>query len=594
MYRDMIKTLINVATGKEKADLVIRNACLVNVYSNEIIPGSTVAVKGEKIAFVGVDGKHTIGPKTNVIDAAGKVVIPGLIDAHTHLDIPVVFPTEYARRSLMCGTTTIITETLEMANVLGHDPGHAGLLNMLEAFEAQPLKLFTVVPSYIPALSSYGRTMPFTKEETAALLKREHVLGLGETAWNAVLDENEEALEMLSTGLEAGKRLDGHTAGAKKNKLIAYTASGVTSCHESITEAEAVEKLRLGLFVMIREGSVRRDLKAVSHIKDRYKEFDRFMLVSDGLNPQDIVRYGHMDYIVQKAIDLGFDPVQAIKMASLNPAGYFRIDHICGGIAPSRDADMVIIPDVRTIECETVISKGRIVAENGNLLVNMRPYHPLPELFDVIHIDRRLNSSDFEIPVEDGRQEVTVRVIDQISDVITKELIVPVPVMNNRIAIDTERDLLKIAVIGRDGGEELRDSFTGLIHGFGMLDGAFASSCSWEIGSPLVVVGARETDMACALHRIAGIGGGIVVAQDGKITAELSLPIGGFLASCTVEEAAERLEQIQKALGNLGCPLQNPYLSLQVLTGVFLPFFRITKKGLVNTKDRKTVPLIAG
>jgi adenine deaminase len=591
MYRDMIKTLMNVATGKEKADLVIRNARLVNVYSNEILPGSTIAVKGEKIAFVGLDGKHTIGAKTNVIDAAGKVVIPGLIDAHTHLDTPVVLPTEYARRSLSSGTTTIITETLEMANVLGHDPGYAGLLNLLESFEAQPLKIFSIAPSYIPALSSYGRIMPFTKEETAALLKREHVLGLGETAWNAVLDENDEALEMLSTGLEAGKRLDGHAAGAKKNKLVAYTASGVTSCHESITEAEAVEKLRLGLFIMIREGSVRRDLRAVSHIKERYKEFDRFMLVSDGLNPLDIIRYGHMDYIVQKAIDLGFDPLQAIRMASLNPAGYFRIDQICGGIAPSRDADMVIIPDVRTIEPEMVISKGRIAAENGKLLVNMRPFHPIRELLDLIHIDRNLTASDFDIHVEGGKQEVIVRVIDQISDVITKELVETVPVTNNCIAINTARDLLKISVISREEG--LRDSFTGLIHGFGMRDGAFASSCSWEIGSPMVVVGACETDMACALHRIGELEGGVVVAQNGKIIAELSLPIGGFLASCTVEEAAGRLEQIQEALSGLGCPLQNPYLSLQVLTGVFLPFFRITKRGLVNTKDRNLVPLIA-
>jgi adenine deaminase len=164
-------------------------------------------------------------------------------------------------------------------------------------------------------------------------------------------------------------------------------------------------------------------------------------------------------------------------------------------------------------------------------------------------------------------------------------------VTNNSIVINTARDLLKISVISREEG--LRDSFTGLIHGFGMRDGAFASSCSWETGSPLVVVGARETDMACALHRIGELKGGIVVAQDGKVIAELGLPVGGFIASCTVEEAAERLEQIQAALGRLGCLLQNPYLSLQVLTGVFLPFFRVTKRGLVNTKDRNPVPLIA-
>jgi adenine deaminase len=589
MYEDTIKTLINVAMGKEKADLVIRNATLVNVYSNELLKNSTIAVKGEKIAFVGVDGRHTIGPKTNVIDASGKVVIPGLIDAHTHLDIPVVFPTEYARYSLLTGTTTIITETLELANAMGHDPGYEGLLNILEAFKRQPVKIFAVAPSYIPALSSYGKIRPFTREETKALLNMENVLGLGETAWNAVLDENEEAIEILSTGLEAGKRLDGHAAGAKKNKLVAYAASGVTSCHESITGEEAIEKLRLGLAVMIREGSIRQDLEAISKIKDRVSQFERFMLVSDGLNPQDIIRNGHMSYIVQKAIDLGFDPVQAIRMASLNPAGYFRIDHICGGIAPSRDADMVIIPDIRTVQCETVISKGRIAACNGKLLVQMEPYHPLKKLLDTVHIRPNLNSCDFDIPVKEGLGEVNVRVIDQVSDLITKELVTKVQVKDHYVSIDTDRDLLKIAVISRKEGQ--LENFTGLIHGFGMKDGAFASSCSWETGSPVVVIGARETDMGHAVHRIAELKGGIVVAHGGKIVAELSLPIGGFIASCPVEEAAARLEQIRDTLRGLGCFLNNPYLSLQVLTGVFLPYFRITRKGLVNTKDRKLVPM---
>ena len=589
MYRDIITKLMHVAMGKEKADLVIKDADLVNVYSNELLHGYTIAVKEEKIAFVGKDGKHTIGEKTEVIDARGKVVVPGFIDAHTHLDLPVVPPTEYARYSILGGTTTIITETLEMANILQHEPGYEGLLHLLETLKVQPIKIFATAPSYIPALLSYGNPMPFTQEEISTLLSTGQVLGLGETSWNPVLDEDEEALDLLSTGHYAGKRLDGHASGAKKNKLIAYTASGVTSCHESVNEEEAIEKLRLGLYVMIREGSVRRDLKAVSPIKDRVKDLSRFILVSDGLNPPDIVRYGHMDYIVQKAIDLGFDPVQAICMATLNPAEYFRIDSICGGIAPFRDADINIIPDVKTIQCETVISKGRIAAHNGKLLVTMNPYMPPQKILDALHIKDTCNASDFNIPVPDGHSEINIRVINLISDLITKELITTLPVTDGSIAADTERDILKIAVIDRKNG--IKDSTTGLIHGFGIREGAFASSCSWELGSPLVVVGARETDMAQAVNRIIELKGGIVVTCKGEVVAELPLPIGGFLASCTVEEAAAKLNGIFDVLKGLGCPLQNPYISLQVITGVFLPFFRITKKGLVNTKDRKLVPI---
>ena len=589
MYKDIIKMLMNVAMGKEKADLVIRDANLVNVYSNELLHGYTIAIKGEKIAYVGKDGKHTIGDRTEVIDASGKVVIPGFIDSHTHLDLPVVPPTEYARYSILGGTTTIITETLEMANILQHDPGYEGLLHLLETLKVQPVKIFATAPSYIPALLSYGNPMPFTQEEINDLLKTGQVLGLGETSWNPVLDEDEEALDVLSAGHVVGKRLDGHASGAKKNKLIAYTASGVTSCHESVTAEEAIEKLRLGLYVMIREGSVRRDLKAVSSIKDRVKDFSRFILVSDGLNPPDIVRYGHMDYIVQKAIDLGIDPVQAIRMATLNPAAYFRIDTICGGIAPFRDADINIIPDIKTIRCETVISKGRIAARDGKLLVKMNPYIPPQKILDALYIKDTCDASDFTIPVREGCSEINVRVIDMISDLITKELITRLPVINNSVAVNAERDIMKIAVIDRKNG--IKDSATGLIHGFGMREGAFASSCSWELGSPLVVVGAGEADMARAVNRIAELKGGIVVTCQGEVVSELPLPIGGFLASCSVEEAADKLNEIRDVLNGLGCRLPNPYLSLQVLTGVFLPFFRITKKGLVNTKDRKLVPM---
>jgi adenine deaminase len=296
-----------------------------------------------------------------------------------------------------------------------------------------------------------------------------------------------------------------------------------------------------------------------------------------------------MDYIVQKAINLGFDPVQAIRMATLNPAEYFRIDSICGGIAPFRDADMNIIPDVNTIRCETVISKGRVAAHNGKLLVTMNPYIPPKKILDALHIEDTCNASDFIIPATDGRGEINVRVINMISDLITKELVITLPVTNSSIVPDTERDILKIAVIDRKNG--IKDSATGLIHGFGMKEGAFASSCSWELGSPLVVVGAGEGDMARAVNRIIELKGGIVVARKGEVVAELPLPIGGFLASCSLEEAAEKLNGIRDVLNGLGCDLQNPYLSLQVLTGVFLPFFRITKKGLVNTKDRKLVPM---
>lgn len=588
MHKERIKALVNVALGRDTADLVIKNANLVNTYSGELLEGYSIAIKGEKIAFVGKNGNHTIGSETKVIDAEGKVVIPGFIDAHTHLDIPIVHPNEYLRYSILSGTTTVVTETLEIANVLGYE----GVLNLLDALKEQPIKFFATVPSLVPTLPALEEGTPISPEEVDSLLKLDRIVGLGETHWLPIIDENEEVLAILSRGHEVKKRLEGHGAGAKGNKLVAFAAAGISSCHESITMEEAVDRLRLGMYVMVREGSVRRDLEAISSIRGKISDFRRLILVSDGLNPEDLLNYGHMSYIVQKAIDLGFEPIKAIQMATINPAEYFSLDGICGGIAPGRDADILIIPDLRTIRCQLVIAKGQIAAQNGELLLEPRKDRPPAVALKSVRLPKRFTAADFNVPVRNTKVEVEVRVVNLVSEVITRELIAKLPVANGSIQADPKQDIVKVAVIDRHHGTGR--SFTGFVKGFGMKSGAFASSYSWEARSPIVVIGANEDDMACAVNRIAELSGGIIVCAGGKILAELPLPIGGLLATCSVEEAAERLYQIRQSLKNLGCSLSNPYLSIQTLSGTFLPYFRITQEGLVNSKEKRIVALITG
>jgi adenine deaminase len=491
---------------------------------------------------------------------------------------------------MLSGTTTIITETLEIANVLGRDPGFECLVHFIKSLGDQPIKLFATAPSPAPTLSDFEEPLPYTAEDMHTLLKLDEVLGMGETPWIPVVNCDDFLMDILEKGHESGKTLEGHSSGAKGNNLVAYSTTGISSCHEAITADEALERSRLGMYVMIREGSIRRDLEAVSDIKDKIEDFRRLVLVTDGVSPEDIIRDGHMSYVVQKAIDLGFKPVNAIQMATINPAEHFSLDAVCGGISPSRDADMVIIPDITTIQCDTVISKGKIIVQDGKLLIQPQRYTPPDAILKSIHTGRKFDSADFRIPAEVNKGKVKVRVIELINDLITRETSGDLNVKNGFLEVAPDRDIIKVAVIDRYHGTG--KSFTGLVRGFGLKNGAFASSYSWEGRSPLMVVGTRDEDMALAVNRIIEMQGGITVCADNKILSELPMPIGGFLADCSVEEAAQKMHNIKQSLYGFGCPLSNPYVTIQTLSGTFLPYFRITQKGLVNIKEKKLVSLI--
>jgi adenine deaminase len=567
--------LAAVALGEEEADLVIKDADLANVYSRELLKGHSVAVKGEWIAYVGPDADHAIGRKTKVIDGEGKVLIPGLVDGHTHT-IYYASPQEFLRYAMRGGTTTIVTEIMELAFPLGY----AGLVACLEIFKDQPIKIFSTVPPAITLSKDAAKRAP-TLEQLMGLLRRDDILGVGEGFWQKVLQDETPYPALSQEALRLGKTAEGHAAGCRSRKLSAYLDYGVSSCHESVSAEEVIEKLRLGVCTMIREGSIRRELDAMGKIKDLALDLRRATLVTDGVDPRDLVAAGYLERVVQQAVDMGFDPLVAIQMATVNVAEHFNLGKVLGGIAPGKYADMVLIPDLRTIRPEYVVSGGSVIVQNGKLMVE-----PRGGAFEAkgLH-SRHFSPSDFAI-TGNSKGSVKVRVIDQVTELVTKEILFDLPVHHGSLRADPGRDISKVSIISCEGR-----TFTGLIRGHGFHRGAMATSGVWET-SGVVVVGTNDEDMAVAVNRVFETGGGIVVCAGEKVLAELPLPVGGILSDLKIEEVGRRLTSIQEKAKDLGFRFPDAALTLATLTTAAIPFLRLSEDGLVDLKTGRVVDLL--
>lgn len=576
------RDLMNVALGEAQADLAVVNARLMNVYTGEILERRTVTMKGRWIASVGDDPNGSIGPGTTVIDAQGKTLIPGLIDGHAHLS-PLFNSAEFLRYAIKGGTTTIITETMEYFPTGGYD----GVLDFLASYSAQPVKVFATAPAMV-SISRACRGIPLAT--LRKLLERDDIVGLGESYWQALVQDPDALLPLYEETLRCGKTVEGHSAGASGKKLTAYAAMGASSCHEPIAAREVLERLRLGIHVMIREGSIRRDLEAIAAVKDAGAQLRRLSLVSDGIDPEDLIEKGYMEFIVQKAIDRGFDPVTAVQMATLNVAEHFSLSGLIGGIAPGRYADMLIIPDERTIQPRYVISNGRVVASDGEILVPPRRHTFTEKSMHSVHLPAAMKDTDFRIAAPSGASRVKARVIDQVTDLVTAERQEDLPVCGGEIKADREKDIIKVAAIDR--AHKPGKKFVGLIRGFRMRAGALACSAAWD-SSDIIVVGASDADMAAAVNRIRELQGAVVVCKGGKVLAEIPLPALGLISDLSMEALAQGMKDVKDAAGSLGVPFANPFLTLLTLTGAAIPYLRICEEGLVNLKDGKTVGLFA-
>ncbi len=567
--KDIVR-MIRVARGSMPADLVLKNGRIVNVFSSEI-HGGDVAISGSRIAGVGdYEGRREI-------DLDGAYVLPGLIDGHMHIESTMVTVQEFARSVAPRGTTSVVADPHEIANVHGLE----GIHYMLNSSKFGPVNVFVMLPSCVPATHFETSGADLKGFDLYPLLAEKWVLGLGEVMnFPGVLREDEGLLDKI-TMTQDRKRIDGHAPGLSGKDLNAYIATGVASDHESTSPEEVTEKLRLGMHIMLREGSVTKNLKDLLPAVT-CENLSRCFFATDDRHPKDLLEKGHIDHMVRLAVHEGLDPVSAIRMATINTAQYYGLsDH--GAIAPGYVADLVVADDLESFNVIKVMKGGRVVAENGKMVVP-KPETPHASLRSSINI-KWLEPEDFQVEAKGKR----IRVIDLIPDqIITKASVEDAKTENGLLVADLERDLLPVAVIERHHASD--NIGHGVVRGFGLKRGAIASSVAHDSHN-IVVVGTSSEEMRAAVIEISKMKGGLAVVLNGELVEGLPLPIAGLMSEAGLNEVVRGLDRVHDAARDLGSPLDDPFMAMSFLALPVIPELKVTDLGLVDVTAFEFVDL---
>lgn len=579
MSQEQRADLVKTALGKIKADVIFVGGLLVNVYSGEILPDLCLALKGNHIAYVGPLNPELIGDNTEVHKLEGRFLVPGFIDGHTHLD-SIYKVKSYAEYALSYGNTTAVSEVAMIANAMGVK----GVEFFLKETEGLPFRVFILAPPLVPPFPELETSRPFPAAFFRKLLAMERCLGVGETYWPRVVGLEERALSQYQLSDMMGKTREGHAAGARNAKLIAYIAAGTSSCHEATNLDEALERLRLGMAVMIREGYIRQELDAISGISKESLDLQNVMIVTDFADPEDLVTNGGMNLLLKKAVALGFDPVKAVQMVTINVARYFGLREL-GGLAPGKVADIVIVNDLEEFYCHQVWAGGNLVARDGKLVIQLKD-NPYPDEAKHSIATKRVDSDLFQISAD--AKEADIRVIEIVNEIITHETIHQMKAANKMWLSIPEKDILKAAVFNKS----IPDACPSLsfVKGLGLRKGAIATSLIWDTNN-ILVVGTSDKEMAVALNQIINLGGGIVVVKEQEVIAQLPLPICGLISQEPLPEIVTRIKKVEEACHRLGSSLTRPFLTLQTLPFTGLPYLRPTDKGLADIKKGTLVPL---
>jgi adenine deaminase len=557
-----------VARGERPADLVLANARVVNTFTGEIEPGN-VAISGHRIAGVGDYQKAK-----QIIDLDGRYLAPGLINGHTHLESSMLDIGQYARAVVPRGTLAIVTDLHEMANVSGLE----GMRYVVNCARRLPLDLFLMAPSCVPAthLETAGASLGL--EEIRQILRWPECLGLGEMMnFPGVLAGDASVLGKIE--LARGRRVDGHAPGVTGKDLAAYIAAGTSSDHESVSLAEAREKLRQGMFIMVREGSSEKNLEALLPLisDETYK---RCFFVVDDRSAADLLRDGDIDAVVRKAIRLGLEPVRAIQLATINAAEYFRLAKL-GAIAPGYLANLIVLDDLASLKINLVFYRGNLVAREGKALFSPPPAKE-SNITNAVHIKPfpvealRLTASEESMPV--------IEVVP--GQIITRQRRAKVKTTDGAVIPDTERDILKLVVVERH--KATGNIGRGLVRGFGLKKGALASSIAHDAHN-IIAVGTSDEDIFTAVKEIERGQGGLAVAAEGKVLASLHLPIAGLLSDEPLESVVAKLEKLEKLARDLGVKLASPFATLSFLALPVIPELRLTDLGLVDVSQFKII-----
>lgn len=587
---EVTEQLVAVAMGRRPADLVIRNCRLVNVNTGEIQPSLDVAVAAGRIALVG-DAARTIGEQTMVVEAAGRYLAPGFMDGHIHVESSMLTVREYSRAVVPHGTTAIFMDPHEIANVLGLP----GVRLMIEEGRTVPLRVYTAMPSCVPAAPGFEDTgAAIGPAEIREAMQWEEVIGLGEMMnFPGVIYGDQRMHQELQATLQANKTITGHYSLPETGEgLNAYIAAGVRCCHESVRLEDALAKMRLGMYAQLREGSAWHDLQQTVRSITEQRIDTRFAtLVSDDTHPHTLTTLGHLDHIVRRAIAEGVNPVTAIQMVTINVAECFGLGRDLGSISPGKWADLLLLSDLGRVQVDQVFINGELVAESGQMRTHTPEFLYPASARQSVHLVAPLMAVDFAIrPVSPTATTVIVRTMQvQEAKVGTWARQAVLPVVDGFVQPDQRQDVAKAAVFERHHGSGSYG--LGFVQGFGLQGGAVASTVAHDSHN-LLIVGTNDEDMALAGNAVAEVGGGMAVVRDGEILALLPLPIAGLISDRPLEEVAAAVEQLDQAWKQLGCRMVSPFMTMALLALAVLPELRLTNRGLVDTVNFQFVDLI--
>lgn len=593
-YAKISRALVDVAMGREPADLVIQNGRWVCVQSGEIIPNTDIAIKGQRIAFVGPDASHTIGSDTEIIDADDYYLAPGFLDGHMHIESGMLTVSEFVRAVIPHGTTGMFVDPHEIANVLGL----RGVRLMVDESAVQPINVWVQMPSCVPSAPGLETSGAYIgPDEVAEAMTWNGIIGLGEMMnYPGVFNGDEDIHAEMAVTRHSGRVIGGHYASPDLGlPFHGYIAGGPEDDHEGTQLRDAVARVRQGMKVMMRLGSAWHDVDAqIRAVTEMGLDPRRFILCTDDCHSETLVQEGHVNRAVRRAIACGLRPVHAYQMVSINTAEHFGVSRDVGMIAPGRYADVLLLSDLASANPELVLAKGKLVAQDGQLMLDPVDFSYPEWATHSVQLPRDLVADDFKLVVDNemaGFQKGIANVIGVIENQApTRHLKLEVPISDGEVSIDIERDLAKIALIERHQGKGAVQ--VGLVNGFGFNGNCAIGSTIAHDSHQMIIVGTNEADMALAANELASFGGGQVVIQNGELIGKVELPIAGLMSAERAEVVSKKAAKVLEGFQKCGCRLNNPNMQLSLLALVVIPELRISDLGLVDVNRFEVIPML--
>ncbi len=577
---------MEILTGSRKADRAVTNGQIVDVWSGEVRPGG-VAITGSTIVAAG-EIDDFIGPQTEVIDAGGRFLTPGLIETHLHVYESNLNPTELARILLPHGTTVLPEAMYGAGQIRGVD----AVRFFIDELRRTPITVLHQVPvlGYLQnlELGLPGGPNSLDRDALLQVMEWDGCVGLEEPPFIPMVEKDPVVRELMEKTLNAGQVVMGHGAGIQGHQLTAYAAMGITADHEAVTAEEALARINAGIMVSMRESCVARNQQELQRaITEHGASTHNFMFCADVLDPVEAEQVGHIDQSIRVAIEGGVDPVAAVQMATINAARYYRVDHFLGSLAPGRQADILIVDDLNQFSIESVIAKGELVVEAGSYVGRLdRPTYPA-FLKDTVRLSRPAEAATFEVDAPEGVGEITVRVIGGDS-LVSDERHIALPVVDGKVVADTDQDVIKLAMLDRYAEDD--QPAIAFLQGYELKRGAIGTTYN-PMYHNVLVAGVNDQDMAIAANALAAIGGGFVAVEDGKVTA-VPLELCGLMSDRPASEFIAAMEELYAKVEELGCTMEAPFHNL-AFTAVCgeLPFLKLAHKGLFNVEKRVLLPM---